>query len=488
MDSASRSHVNPWLAVVVVCLGQFMVVLDATIVNVAMPSIQADLHISDDSLQWLVNAYTLMFGGFLLLGGRAADLIGRRTLFIAGVVVFSVASLANALATSETMLIVARGVQGLGGALLSPAALAVITTSFEEGSERTKALSVWAAIASGGSAVGLLLGGVLVDALSWEWVFFVNVPIGVAIIVAALRLVPNSRIQVAKRHFDLAGAISVTAGLVLLVYTIVQAQDWGWGSARTLGMGAFALALIAAFIAIEHRSPAPLVRLGLFRMRSLATANGVFVVIIGGLFGMFFFASLYLQNVLGYSPLSTGLAFLPVTAGIMIGAVMAQQLIGRFGVRPVLLGGMTVATAGLAALAATTEVGGSYLGVLAGLLPMSIGMGATFVPMTLVATTNVEADDAGLASGIFNTSQQVGGALGLAVLSTLANDRAASFLGGLGAAPSPDQLLAAQVEGYQLAFLAAASLMALGAVLVAVLLRQRDVARIDAGDAVAVPA
>jgi EmrB/QacA subfamily drug resistance transporter len=465
-----------------------MVILDATIVNVAMPSIQADLHISDDSLQWLVNAYTLMFGGFLLLGGRAADLIGRRTLFIAGVVVFSVASLANALATSETMLIVARGVQGLGGALLSPAALAVITTSFDEGSERTKALSVWAAIASGGSAVGLLLGGVLVDALSWEWVFFVNVPIGVAIVVAALRLVPDSRVQVAKRHFDVAGAISVTAGLVLLVYTIVQAQDWGWGSARTLGMTAAALALIAAFIAIEHRSPAPLVRLGLFRMRSLATANGVFVVIIGGLFGMFFFASLYLQNVLDYSPLSTGLAFLPVTAGIMIGAMTAQQLIERIGVRPVLLGGMTVATAGLAALAATTEVGGSYLGVLSGLLPMAIGMGATFVPMTLVATTNVESDDAGLASGIFNTSQQVGGALGLAVLSTLANDRAASFLGGLGVAPSPDQLLAAQVEGYQLAFIAAAGLMAVGAVLAAVLLRKRDVARIDAGDAVAVPA
>jgi EmrB/QacA subfamily drug resistance transporter len=487
MDSASRSF-NPWLAVVVVCLGQFMVVLDATIVNVALPSIQADLKISDDSLQWLVNAYTLMFGGFLLLGGRAADLIGRRTLFIAGVVVFSAASLANALATSETMLIVARGVQGLGGALLSPAALAVITTSFKEGSERTKALSVWAAIASGGSAVGLLLGGVLVDALSWEWIFFVNVPIGVAIVAAALRLVPDSRIQVAKRHFDLAGAISVTAGLVILVYAIVQAQNWGWGSARTLGMGTLAVALIAAFIAIEHRSPAPLVRLGLFRMRSLATANGVFVVIIGGLFAMFFFASLYLQNVLDYSPLTTGLAFLPVTAGIMIGAVMAQQLIGRFGVRPVLLGGMTVATAGLAALAATTEVGGSYLGVLSGLLPMSIGMGATFVPMTLVATTNVEADDAGLASGIFNTSQQVGGALGLAVLSTLANDRTASFLGGLGAVPSPDQVLAGQVEGYQLAFIAAAGLMALGAVLVAGLLRKRDVARIDAGDAVAVPA
>ena len=484
----ARTHFNPWLALVVVCLGQFMVVLDATIVNVAMPSIQADLHISDGSLQWLVNAYTLMFGGFLLLGGRAADLIGRRTLFIAGVTLFSAASLANGLANSEGTLIVARGFQGLGGALLSPAALAVITTSFEEGSARTKALSVWAAIASGGSAVGLLLGGILVDALSWEWIFFVNVPIGAAIVFAALRLVPNSRIQVERRHFDLAGAVSVTAGLVILVYAIVKAEDWGWGSTSTLGMGALAIALLAAFIAIEHRSPAPLVRLGLFRMRSLATANGVFLVIIGGLFAMFFFASLYLQNVLGYSPLTTGLAFLPVTAGIMIGAGTAQQLIGRVGVRPVMLTGMAVAATGLATLAATTEVGGSYLGVLGGLLPMAIGMGATFVPMTLVATTNVAPDDAGLASGIFNTSQQIGGALGLAVLSTLANDRAASFLAGLGAAPSPQALQAAQVEGYQLAFIAAAVLMAVGAVLAAALLRRRDVERIDAGDVVAVPA
>jgi EmrB/QacA subfamily drug resistance transporter len=484
MDRGSHSYFNPWLALVVVCLGQFMVVLDATIVNVALPSIQADLHISDDSLQWLVNAYALLFGGFLLLGGRAADLIGRRTLFVAGVVLFSTASLANALAGSEGMLIAGRGIQGLGGALLSPAALAVITTSFEEGSERTKALSVWAAIASGGSAAGLLLGGVLVDALSWEWIFFVNVPIGVGIVFAALRLVPNSRVTAAKRHFDVAGAVSVTAGLVLLVYAIVKAPAWGWGSASTLGLGALAAALLGSFIAIELRSPAPLVRLGLFRLRSLAIANGTFLIIVGGLFAMFFFASLYLQNILHYSPLTTGLAFLPVTAGIMIGATIAQQLIQRIGVRPVMLTGMTVAAAGLAVLVATTKVDGGYLGVLGGLLPMSIGMGATFVPMTLVATTNVDADDAGLASGIFNTAQQVGGALGLAVLSTLATNRSTNFLAHLGVAPTQAQQQAAQVEGFQLAFIAAAVLMALGVVIVGVLLRHRDVERIEAGDAV----
>jgi EmrB/QacA subfamily drug resistance transporter len=482
MNRSARHHFNPWYALVVVCLGQFMVILDATIVNVALPSMQADLGISDDSLQWIVNAYTLLFGGFLLLGGRAADLIGRRTLFIAGVAVFTFASFVNALATSEAMLIGGRALQGFGAALLSPAALAVITTSFEEGPARTKALSVWAAIASGGSAAGLLLGGVLVETLSWEWIFFVNVPVGIAIVVAATRLVPNSRIEGARRHFDLAGAISVTAGLVLLVYAIVQAQQWGWGSAQTLGLGALALALLVAFVLIERRSPAPLVKLELFRMRSLATANGVFLIVVGGLFGMFFFATLYLQNILGYSPLTTGFAFLPVTVGIIIGAGLAQQLIPRLGVRPIVLSGLTLAAAGLALLAATTEVGGDYLGVLGGLLAMAIGMGLTFVPMTLVATTNVSPDDAGLASGIFNTSQQVGGALGLAVLSTLAAGRTADLLADGASRPQ------ALVEGFQLAFVVAAALLAVGAVLTAALLRRSDVERIESGDAVAVPA
>jgi EmrB/QacA subfamily drug resistance transporter len=480
--------INPWLALIVVCMGQFMVVLDATVVNVALPSIQADLGFSDSSLQWVVNAYTLFFGGFLLLGGRMADLIGRRTLFLAGIGVFTAASLLNGLAQSEEMLIGARALQGLGGALLSPAALAVITTTFEEGSDRTKALSAWAAIASGGSAAGLLLGGVLTELLSWEWIFFINVPIGIAIVFAALRFVPNSRVAGGTRHFDVAGAVSVTAGLVLLVYAIVKAEDWGWGSVDTLSLAALAFALLAAFIWIERRSPSPLVRLSLFRMRSLAVANGVFLLIIGGLFAMFFFASLYLQNILGYSALTTGVAFLPVTAGIMIGAMAAQQLVRRVGVLAVMRTGMLVAAAGLGVLAATTSVDGSYVGVLAGLLPMSIGMGATFVSLTLVATTGVEPDDAGLASGVFNTAQQVGGALGLAVLSTLANERTAGILADLTGAPTVAQQQSAVVEGFQLAFIAAAALMAIGAVLVTVLLRRRDVARIDAGEAVPVPA
>jgi EmrB/QacA subfamily drug resistance transporter len=488
MNRSAPSHFNPWLALVVVCLGQFMVVLDATIVNVALPAIKADLHISQANLQWIVNAYTLLFGGFLLLGGRAADLFGRRNLFIAGVALFSVASLVNGLASSEEMLIGARAAQGLGGALMSPAALAVITTTFAEGGERTKALSIWAAIASGGSAVGLLLGGILTEALSWEWIFFINVPIGVAIVFAALRLVPNSKVEGGSRHFDLVGAVSVTAGLLVLVYAIVKAQDWGWGSGSTLGLAALAVALLGAFVWIESRSPFPLVRLGLFRLRSLAVGNGVFLIVVGGLFAMFFFASLYLQNILGYSPITTGFAFLPVTVGIMMGAVTAQQLVPKHGVRPVLLTGLVVAAIGLAILGVSTQVDGSYLGVLGGLFPMSVGMGATFVSLTLVATTNVDQNDAGLASGIFNTSQQVGGALGLAVLSTLANDRTTGILGDLTGQPTAAQAQSALVEGFQLAFFAAAGLAAVGALLIATLLRQRDVERIDAGDAVPVPA
>src|SRR5215210_2755568 len=424
MNRSDHSHFNPWLALIVVCLGQFMVVLDATIVNVALPAIKADLHFSDANLQWVVNGYTLLFGGFLLLGGRAADLFGRRNLFVAGVTLFSAASLVNGLASSEEMLIGARAAQGLGAALMSPAALAVITSTFAEGAERTKALSIWAAIASGGSAVGLLLGGIITETLSWEWIFFINVPIGVAIIFAAFQLVPNSRVEGGSRHFDLVGAVSVTAGLLVLVYAIVKAQDWGWGSGSTLGLAA----------------------------------------------------------------LTTGFAFLPVTAGIAMGAVTAQQLVPKTGVRPVLLTGLSVAAAGLAILGVSTQVDGSYLGVLGGLFPMSMGMGAAFVTLTLLCTTNVEESDAGLASGIFNTSQQVGGALGLAVLSTLANDRTSGILGGLTGQPTQAQMQSALVEGFQLAFFAAAGLIAVGVLLLAVLLRQRDVERIDAGDAIPVPA
>jgi EmrB/QacA subfamily drug resistance transporter len=477
-----------WAALVVVCFAQFMVVLDATIVNVALPSIQTDLDLSTEQLQWIVNAYTLLFGGFLLLGGRAADLIGRRRLFLIGIALFSAASAANALANTGEVLIFARGVQGLGVALVSPAALSIITTTFAEGKDRTRAMGVWGAIAGAGGAFGLLLGGILTDVLSWPWIFVINVPIGIGTALAALRYVPESRGVMTHRRFDLAGAVTVTAGLIVLVYAIVKAQEKGWGSLHTLGLSAVAVALLAAFVIIERRSVAPLVRLGIFRIRTLATANVILFIVVGGLFGMFFFATLYVQQILGYSPLQAGFAFLPVTFGIIAGAGLSQQLIQRIGVKPTVLIGLTLAAAGLVVLAATTKVDGSYLGILFGLVPMSIGMGSTFVPLTLVATTGIEAEDAGLASGLFNTFQQVGGALGLAVLSSLAASRTASYLSGLGHGPSPHDQQAALVEGFQLAFTVSAGLMIAGVVLAAALLRTRDLARIDATQPVMVGA
>ncbi|HEV7918262.1 MAG TPA: MFS transporter [Solirubrobacterales bacterium] len=483
---ARRAH-SRWLVLVIVCFAQFMVVLDATIVNVALPSIQTDLNLSGTNLQWIVNAYTLVFGGFLLLGGRAADLIGRRRVFTIGLLVFSGSSLACALAQSGEMLIVARGFQGLGGALISPAALSIITTTFDEGPDRTKALSIWGGIAAGGAAFGLLLGGILTETLSWEWNFIINVPIGVGVLFAALRIVPESKQENATRHFDVLGAVTVTAGLMLLVYAIVKAQEWGWGSTNLLATAAGALALLAIFIAIELRSPQPLVRLAFFKKRWISTANFAMFLVAGGMFGMFYFASLYVQQIMDFGPLRAGLAFLPVSLGIMTGAVASQQLIGRLGVKPVVITGMMLAATGLAILSTMTQVDGTYLMLLSGLLPMAIGMGMTFVPLTLVATAGVEADDAGLASGTFNTSQQIGGALGLAVLATLASNKTTSVLENVSGAPAVQDRKIALVEGFQTAFVASASLTAFGLLMVVLLMRRRDVESVHIGEAAPVP-
>ena len=476
VPSATRAPgLRPWLVLVIACLAQFMVVLDASVVNIALPSVQRGLHFSAANLQWVVNGYTLIFGGFLLLGGRAADLIGRKRLFIAGVVLFSLASLLNGFAQSSGMLIVGRGLQGLGGALVSPAALSIVTTTFSDGEQRTRALGVWSAIAASGAAVGLLVGGVLTDLASWRWVFFVNVPVGIATVVLALRYIRESRLQSAHRSFDIAGAVAVTGGLVVLVYAIVKAQAYGWGSARTLGLGAVAIVLLAVFLAIERRSRAPLMRLSIFRIRSLAVADTVLLLVASGMFGMFFFASLYVQEVLGYSPLRAGLAFLPVTAGIMIGAGLAQQLIRRIGVRNVAVAGTALATAGMLVLT-QLPVHGSYAGnLLVGLLPMSLGMGLTFVPITLLGTSGVRGEDAGLASGLFNTAQQVGGSLGLAILSTLAASQAGSVLHGTGAGAK----VAARVSGYHVAFLGAAVMLAMGVLLLVFMLRRRHMKDVE---------
>jgi EmrB/QacA subfamily drug resistance transporter len=411
-------HVNPWLVLVLVCMAQFMVVLDATVVNVALPSIQKDLDISDADLQWIVNAYALTFGGFLLLGGRAGDLLGRKRVFLVGLVVFTIASLLNGLAQSSELLIIFRGLQGLGAALISPAALSIITITFAEGADRAKAMSVWAAIAVGGGAVGLLLGGILTDLLSWPWIFFVNVPVGIAVFIASRRFVPESKDPRAHKTYDLAGAVTVTAGLLILVYAIVKAQEKGWGSAHTLGFGGLAFALLGAFLLIERRSPEPLVPLGVFRVRTIRAANVAMFLLAAGLFAMFYFNSLYMQRVLGYTPLQAGLASLPFTLGIMVGAGMAQALVLRLGARETPIIGVVIGAIGLL-LFLRLEPDGSYVtDLLPAIIVVSIGMGLAFVPVTLIATSGVGAETAGLASGLFNTSQQIGGALGLAVLAT----------------------------------------------------------------------
>jgi EmrB/QacA subfamily drug resistance transporter len=464
---------GPWLVVVIVCVAQFMVVLDATIVNVALPSVQRGLRFGPSSLQWVINMYTLIFGGFILLGGRAGDLIGRKRVFGAGIVLFSGASLLNGLAQSTGILIAGRGLQGLGGALLAPAVLSIITTTFSDASDRARALAIWSAIAAGGGAVGLLLGGVLTDLASWRWIFFVNVPIGVALVVATARFVPESRPQLANRTFDLPGAVSVTAGLVVLVFAIVKSQSYGWGSPRTIGLLAAGVVLLAGFLALERRSPAPLMPLNIFRRRSLAAADVTLLLTAAAVFATFFFVSLYLQQILGYRPLSAGAAFLPFSAGIATGATVARKLVPRLGVGVVPLIGLALGTAGMIVLTQLPVHGRYASDVLPGLLPLGLGLGLTFVPITLAGTSEVSGEDAGLASGLLNTAQQVGGSIGLAILSTLAANRTTTLLHG---PVTSGSVPAARVSGFHVAFIAAAVLLGAAWTTAALQLRTRRVA------------
>src|SRR5690349_12986168 len=465
---SAKHSTNPWLVLVLICMPQFMVVLDATIVNVALPHIQSSLGFTEASLQWVINAYTLVFAGFLLLGGRAGDLLGRKRLFLIGLVVFTAASFLNGIATSSGMLIGFRALQGFGAALISPAALSIISTTFAEGKERSRALGVWAAIAIGGSAVGLVLGGALTQAFSWRWIFFINVPVGIFAFFAALRLVPESKDEHAHKGYDLAGAVSVTGGLMLLVYGLVNSAQHGWGSTVSIVSFVAAAALLVAFVLIEQRSAEPLVRLSIFRVRSLTTANLAMFLAFSGMFAMFFFNTQYIQDVLGFGPLKAGVSFLPFTAGIMISAGLASALAPRIGVRPVAAAGMVLTVLGMI-LFARMPVDGSYaIDVLPGMIVGSLGMGAIFMPLTLVATTGLEDEDQGLASGLFNTSQQVGGALGLAILSTIAAGR------------THGASSAALVHGFRYAFVAAACFVAAALVVLLALLRKRDVARIEA--------
>ncbi len=456
------------LALALLVTTQFVVVLDAAIVNVALPSIGTALDFSQDDLSWVVNAYTLTFAGFLLLGGRLADLLGRRRMFMYGLVIFSIASLLGGLAQSDLWLIAARALQGLGAAIVSPAALSIITNTFAEGAERNRALGVWGAVAGSGGAAGVLLGGVLTEYLGWEWVLFVNVPIGVAAALLAPRLLPESRDEVEERSFDVAGAVTVTAGLSLLVYALVDANQAGWGSARTITLIAIGVALLAAFVFIERRQRQPLVPFSIFRLRTLRGANVVSVLVAMSLFSMFFFISLYMQQVLGYDALKAGLSYLPLALTIIISAGVASVLVTRIGFKPTLVAGMLFVTGGLVWFA-QVSAGGSYLGdILFPSLLAAVGLGLAFVPVTIAAVTGIRPDQAGLASGLINTSQQVGGALGLAILVAVANSTTTSaFSDGK---PRPVAL----TEGFQDAFLVGAAFALAGAILAAILISSRD--------------
>jgi EmrB/QacA subfamily drug resistance transporter len=478
--TAAQPDSRRWLILVVIAVAQLMVVLDATVMNIALPSAQRDLGFSNVDRQWIVTAYSLSFGSLLLFSGRLADLIGRKVMFITGLAGFAVASAIGGASVNFAMLVTARASQGVFGAILAPAALSLLATTFTDPKERGKAFGIYGSVAAGGGAVGLLLGGLLTDTLSWRWVFFINLPIGIVAFVLAARYIVNTRAEKRPETVDVLGASTVTAGLLVLVYDIVKAQQYGWTSGRTLGLFALAAALLGAFVVTELRSKAPLIRLGIFRVRSLTSANVAMLFVMSGLFGMFYFASIYVQEILGYSPLKAGVAFVPVTLGIVIGAGLAQPAISALGVRLVPIIGIALAALGLILLSGI-PVHGAYLGDLfPGLMVMSIGMGLTFVPVTLIATTNIDAADSGLASGLFNTSQQVGGALGLAILSSVAASRTSAIHGVTHAT--------ALVDGFQLAFLIGAGLMLFAIVVIVALIRRRHVASIGAKDAVAVPA
>jgi EmrB/QacA subfamily drug resistance transporter len=469
-----------WLALVLLAAAQFVVVLDASIVNVALPSIGKALHFSQDDLSWVVNAYTLTFGGFLLLGGRMADLIGRRAMFMAGLVLFAGASLAGGLAQSDIWLVAARAVQGLGAALLSPAALSLVTTLFEEGPDRNKAMGVWGAVAGSGGAAGVLLGGMLTEWAGWEWVLFVNVPIGLAAALLSPRLLPESRNEGA-RHFDIAGAVTVTLGLSLLVYSLVNANSAGWASLQTLALLGVAVALIAGFVAIERRTRAPLVPFpGIFRLRSIRGINITGLLIAMALFSMFFFISLYMQQVLGFSPLETGVAYLPLAGGIIVSAGLAAQLVTRFGVKPVLVAGLVLTAIGLYWFSLISP-NGTYVGdILFPSLISAFGLGFAFVPMTVAAVAGVEPHEAGLASGLINTSQQIGGALGLAILAAIADSRRDSLVDAGSTLPN------ALTEGFQTALMVGAGFAVVGAVLAFLLVGGREVEENVSGELVPV--
>jgi EmrB/QacA subfamily drug resistance transporter len=462
-----ESDTRKWLALALLCAVQFMVVLDIAIVNVALPSIQADLGFSQQNLQWVLSAYALAFGGFLLLGGRTADLLGRRRIFVAGTILFTLGSLLCGLAWSDESLIGARAIQGLGAAAITPAALAILVTTFTEGRERNIALGAWGAVGGFGAAAGVLFGGILTDLLAWEWIFFVNIPVGLAGLALTPVLLSESRDRRAQ-SFDVPGAVLVTGGLSTLVLGITQGRDWGWGSPATIGVFALATALLAGFIVWESRVKDPLMPFSIFRLQTLTASNVAGFVLGTALFSMFLMLTLYMQQVLGFSPIETGFAYLAVAGTAVIWANVAAVAVNRVGVKPALIFGMSLLTIGLVYFT-QVSVGGSYVtDLLPGFLIIGLGIPFAFVPISIAAFAGTRPDEAGLASGLMNTSQQIGGAVGIAILSTIATSTTSDAVG------NGTEVSVALTDGFQAAFWVGAAIAFAGVLVSIFLVRGRD--------------
>jgi EmrB/QacA subfamily drug resistance transporter len=464
VDTTDQTIRWRWITLAVLAVAQFMVFLDETVVNVALPSIKADLGFSSATLAWVVSAYIVVFGGLVLLGGRVADLVGRRRVFLIGTAVFGFASLLDGLAPSQELLLAARTLQGVGAALATPAALALVAALFPEQRERAKALSIWGALSGLGFAVGVLLGGAITDVASWRWVFLINVPIAIASLFVVPRLVAATPPS-ARRRFDIAGAVTVTAGMTTLVYSVVKAPGYGWGSPMTLGLFAVAIGLLAAFAMIERRGAAPLVPAGFLRRREAWVPNTLQLLLGMSAISTLFLLTLYVQQVLGYTPLEAGVAYVPLAAGVATATVVANRLVGRVGPRPLAGAGLAIAAVGMARMG-HAPVGGDYASdVLPAMILLGLGAGLSFVSITTAALARVDDAEAGLASGLLSTTVQLGGALGIAVLASIVSERAAD-LAGTGSTP-----IAAQVGGLQLAFLVAAAVALVGSVVAAIGLR-----------------
>ncbi len=482
MHEKSKNH---WWILILLALAQFMVVLDVSIVNVALPAMQKAFHLKQTDLQWIVTAYTLAFGGFLLLGGRAADLYGRKKLFLIGILVFGLASLLDGLAPTGGLLIGLRAVQGLAAAMMSPAALSIVLVTYREGHERNTALSVWGAVASGGAAAGALLGGIITEYLGWRWNFFINVPVAIFVFTMVLRVVPAHESEETHNELDLPGAVAITSALMLLVYGLVKAPQHGWTSHSSLLFFGSSIVLLGFFVWNELRAAHPLVPFRIFRIRNVTAANLVQMPIVAGMFSTFFFVTLYAQEVLGFSPVKTGLCFLALPFSIGLSASIVPKLVRRIGFKPILVVAPLITSSALFYLSHIRVNGTYWHDLFPGFILMGIGMGATFIAITIAATSGVDGKESGLASGLLNTSQQIGGAIGLAVLTGIASSAAADFYKHLSAAPTKLTPLAAQVHGFQAAFhvstvfLLAASLMAL------VLLKQQKVSGKDVQAAMA---